>query len=83
MSRWEPYEVIWYTVVITVCLIFMGWIGTALIRWANEPYYPPQPTPQEIAAQACKDKGGIPKMKWVDREGYAPTEMFDVCEGVK
>lgn len=83
MNKWYPSAVIGYTVVITLCVVFSAWIGAALIRWANEPYYPPVPSPLQAASIACSERGGIPKTKWVERKDYSPVEMFDTCEEQK
>lgn len=67
-------------IVVTLCLTFLLWIGTALLRWHNTPYYPPKLDSLESAVMACKEKGGIPYTKWQDRDGYSPSEILDRCD---
>lgn len=67
-------------VIVTICLCFLAWIGTALYRWSNEPYRAPKPSSLEVAIEACKARGGVPYTKWTKMDGYSPEEILDRCD---
>jgi hypothetical protein len=67
-------------VIITVCLCFTAWIGTALYKWNNSPPQPRQLSAFEESVAACRSRGGIPYVKWQDRDGYSPVEVLERCD---
>jgi hypothetical protein len=67
-------------VIFTLCLCFVAWIGTALYKWNNAPPQPRQLNAFETSVAACEKRGGIPYIKWQDRDGYSPVEVLERCD---
>lgn len=59
MARWEPYQVNFTIIIVTVSICFLSWIGVSLYKFARTaPKKEVPKTVVEQAIEACIYRGG-------------------------
>lgn len=71
MARWEPYQVNFTIIIVTVSICFLGWIGVSLYKFARTA--PKKEVPKTMLQQAVDSctaypKNGTPILEKVDGE---------------